>query len=346
MTGMLDVLVVGGGPIGLATAIEARMVGLSVTVVEPRRGPIDKACGEGLMPGALAALERLGIDPPGHVIAGISYQAGNRRVDHAFRHRLGRGVRRTTMHKVMSERAVAVGVNFMRGTVDALEQDDKSATARLTDGTGQRAHWLLGADGLHSTVRNEAGLASPMRGIRRYGLRRHFAAAPWNELVEVHWTPTAELYVTPVGDGEVGVAVLGPQHTDYDAAIRSVPALAERLRGRAITTSTRGAGPFHQRTTARTAGRILLVGDASGYVDAITGEGIRVGLAQARAAIACIVLGEPRHYEREWRRVTRDFRMLTSGLVALAASPLRPAIVPLARALPSVYGAVVERLAQ
>ncbi|MBB5633173.1 flavin-dependent dehydrogenase [Cryobacterium mesophilum] len=343
---MTDVLVVGGGPIGLATAIEARMAGLSVTVVEPRGVPIDKACGEGLMPGALAALERLGIDPPGHVIAGISYQAGDRRVDHAFRHRLGRGVRRTTLHRVLAERAEAVGVELVRGTVDALQQDDDSASARLTDGTTRRAHWLVGADGLHSTVRTEAGLALPVRGTRRFGLRRHFAAAPWNEFVEVHWTPAAELYVTPVGDGEVGVAVLGPQHTDYDEAVRSVPALADRLRDRAITTSTRGAGPFHQRTTARTAGRVILVGDASGYVDAITGEGIRVGLAQARVAIECIAAGNPARYEREWRRVTRNFRMLTSGLVALGDSPLRSAIVPLARSLPGVYGAVVERLAR
>ncbi|HEU4849192.1 MAG TPA: NAD(P)/FAD-dependent oxidoreductase [Terrimesophilobacter sp.] len=338
---MIDVLVVGGGPIGLAAAIEARMAGLSVTVVEPRTGPIDKACGEGLMPGAVTALARLGVDPQGHGLAGISYQGGGRRVDHGFRHGVGRGVRRTILHAALAARAEEVGVDRVVGKVDAYEQSADSVAA-----AGIEARWMLGCDGLHSTVRELAGLAAPTRGPRRFGLRRHFAVAPWNDLVEVHWTANAEVYVTPVGDLEVGVAVLGPRHAGYDAAVNAVPSLAQRLDDAAVTTSTRGAGPLRQRTRARTAGRVLLVGDASGYVDAITGEGIRVGLAQARAAIECIVAGKPKRYEREWRRATRDFRMLTVGLVGLGASPLRPAIVPLARALPNVYGAIVERLAR
>ncbi len=344
---MIDVLVVGGGPIGLACAIEARLSGLSVRVVEPRSGPIDKACGEGLMPGALAALERLGVEPAGHIITGISYQSGDQRVDHRFRHRVGRGVRRTILHEALTERALLVGVEVAHGKVDAVEQRPEFVVAHRTDGTHESASWMLACDGLHSSTRELVGLGAPPRhGARRFGLRRHFAVAPWNDLVEVHWTPKAELYVTPVGDNEVGVAVLGAQHTDYDEAIRSVPVLAERLRDHATTTSTRGAGPFRQRTRARTAGRVLLVGDASGYVDAITGEGIRVGLAQARTAIESIVAADPRLYEREWKRVTRDFRVLTSGLVRLGSSSLRPAIVPLARTLPGVYGAIVERLAR
>lgn len=353
---MIDVLVVGGGPIGLAAAIEARIAGLTVTVVEPRTGPIDKACGEGLMPGAVAALARLGVDPPGHVLAGISYQGNGRRADHGFRHGSGRGVRRTALHDGLSLRADELGVGRVIGKVDALKQDDDSVTVRGvgTRGVGTlgiRARWMLGCDGLHSTVRELAGLAAPYRGPRRFGLRRHFAVAPWTDLVEVHWTSglngaDVEVYVTPVGEHEVGVAVLGPTHTDYDLAMDAVPALAGRLDGAAITTSTRGAGPLRQRTRARTAGRVLLVGDASGYVDAITGEGIRVGLVQARAVVECIAAGRPERYEHAWRRETRDFRMLTAGLLALASSPLRPAIVPAARAFPGLFGGIVERLAR
>jgi flavin-dependent dehydrogenase len=91
---------------------------------------------------------------------------------------------------------------------------------------------------------------------------------------------------------------------------------------------------------------VLLVGDASGYVDAITGEGLRLGFAQAEAAVAAVVHGRPGRYEQDWTSITRDFRVLTSGLVLAARSPLRRAIVPLAGRLPRVYGAVVERLAR
>ena len=89
-----DVAIVGGGPIGLVAAIDARLAGLSVVVIEQRDGTIDKACGEGLMPGALPLLERLGVDPEGMPIRGITYNQGARSVSHRFSGPPGRGVRR------------------------------------------------------------------------------------------------------------------------------------------------------------------------------------------------------------------------------------------------------------
>ncbi|ERK69234.1 hypothetical protein N136_04444, partial [Leifsonia aquatica ATCC 14665] len=99
-----DLIVVGAGPVGLACAIEARLDGMDVLVVEPRSGPIDKACGEGLMPGALAALHRIGVDPAGRPLAGIAYIDRDARVEHRFAERPGRGVRRTVLHAALAER--------------------------------------------------------------------------------------------------------------------------------------------------------------------------------------------------------------------------------------------------
>ena len=338
----MDVLVVGGGPVGLAAAIEARLRGLTTTIVEPRQSAIDKACGEGLMPGALPALARLGVDPPGFDLRGVSYRSAGRRVDHLFASGAGRGVRRTALHDALADRARSLGVVMVRGKVDALQQDSQSVTA-----AGIRARYLVAADGLHSTVRRLTGLERPVaaRG-RRYGVRRHFHVEPQTDLIEVYWTPTVEAYVTPVGDGVVGIAMLGRQGLDFEAALAGIPALASLVTGAEPASALRGAGPFRQSTTRRSLGRVLLVGDASGYVDAITGEGIRVGLAQAEAAIASVSQDDPQGYERAWRRRTRDFRMLTAGLVAAANSPVRSAIVPAAVALPRVFGGVVERLAR
>ena len=337
----VDVLIVGGGPIGLAAAIEARMLGLTATIIEPRSHAIDKACGEGLMPGALPALARLGVDPEGFPLLGVSYRSATRRVDHLFgAGSVGRGVRRTTLHAALSERALEAGVTVVAAKVDALEQDDSGVTA-----AGIRARYLIAADGLHSTVRRLAGLEKPAKS-HRFGLRRHYVMEPEGELIEVYWAKHAEAYVTPVGGGIVGVAVLGRSGTNFDAVVAEIPELAARIAGRTPASSLRGAGPFRQRTTARVTGRVLLVGDASGYVDAITGEGIRVGLAEARAAIECVATDDPAAYERAWATASHDFRMLTAGLVAAAQSPLRGAIVPTAVALPRVFGAVVERLAR
>jgi flavin-dependent dehydrogenase len=338
----VDVLIVGGGPAGLASAIEARMRGLTATIVEPRGGTIDKACGEGLMPGALAALTRLGVDPPGFALRGVSYRSATRRVDHRFGAGEGRGVRRTALHDALTERARSLGVLVVRGRVDAVEQDAASVTA-----AGIRARYLVAADGLHSTVRRRLGLERPVdpRG-RRFGVRRHFHAEPQSDLIEVYWSRDVEAYVTPVGGGVVGVAMLGRRGLDFAAALAGIPQLADRIAGAEPASALRGAGPFRQRSTRRSLGRVLLVGDASGYVDAITGEGIRVALTQAHSAVESILADDLAAYERAWTAKTRDFRLLTAGLVAAANSPLRGAIVPAAAALPRVFGGVVERLAR
>lgn len=369
MTGDVDadVLVVGAGPVGLAAAVHARAAGLDVLVVDRRIGTLDKACGEGLLPGALRAVQALGADPPGQPLAGISYRAPGRHADHRFEAGWGRGVRRTALHEALSQRAVDVGARLLHGRVTALRQDANGVEIEMVpgggggDGAGQgrrrvtlSAGWVLGCDGLHSTIRRLAELeAGPGRravrpGAGRYGLRRHFQVPPWTDLVEVYWSPHAEAYVTPVGPDTVGVALLGPRSvcgTGFDALLRTqFPELGARLAAAGTTGSLLGAGPLRQRSRRRSAGRVRLVGDASGYVDALTGEGVRVGLAQAEAAVRH--LEDAGTYERAWRTATRDYRALTTGLLAWASSPARGAVVPAAARAPWLYGAVVERLAR
>jgi flavin-dependent dehydrogenase len=165
-------------------------------------------------------------------------------------------------------------------------------------------------------------------------------------MIEVYYAGDAELYITPVDEETVGVAVLGPKGINLSTTIARVPGISAKLDGVPAASSLRGAGPFPYRVHHAQSGRVLLAGDAAGYVDAITGEGLRVGFAQGREAIAALQAGQPASYPQRWRKVTREFRLLTRGMVALASSPLRDSIVPLASAAPRVFGAVVNRLAQ
>lgn len=340
---MIDVCVAGGGPAGLATALSCSRLGLSTVVVEPRTGPVDKACGEGLTPAATAALASLvGADGIGGVpLRGIRYLDTNRRsAETLFAHGAGRGVRRTDLSAALDAAVRSAGIPVMADRITDVRQDDRSVTAGCIT-----ARYLVAADGLHSGIRSLLGLARPDPRPARYGLRRHFEVSPWTDLVEVHWGSRAEAYVTPVGPNLVGVALLSSDRRPFEAHLRGFPELNERLPARAAT-PVRGAGPLLQRTGARRAGRVLLVGDAAGYVDALTGEGIAVSLASARSLASCLAADRPDAYERAWRRESRRYRLITSALLWAARRPaVRRSIVPAAERLPRVFDAAVNQLA-
>jgi flavin-dependent dehydrogenase len=353
----VDLVVIGAGPVGLATAVEAAAEGLHVAVVDPRDAPTDKACGEGLMPGAVAALARLGVrfgPVDAHPFVGIRYLSPGHAVSARFRDGPGLGVRRTALSAALDARARDLGVRRVQARAGVPVQD-----AAGVEVAGVRARWCVAADGLHSPTRRALDLDRPAprrsvpgapgrpgRPSARYGLRRHYRIAPWSDHVDVLWAREAEAYVTPVAPDVVGVAVLTAVDGGLDSHLARFPGLLARLDGVPHASSTRGAGPLRQSARSRVSGRVLLVGDAAGYVDALTGEGIAVGLACAREAVACVLADDAGDYDRRWSRASRDYRLLTEGLLAASRVPtLRRALVPAAERHPRLFGAVVDRLA-
>src|SRR5687768_10568389 len=148
---------------------------MDVVVVEPRAAPVDKACGEGLMPGGVAALRAMGVQVGGHPLRGIDYIDAATRARASFRHAPGRGVRRTELHAALTARAAGLGIPIVTGKITQARQDEHGVEA-----AGLRARWLVAADGLHSPLRAWLGLGLPDRRPHRYGLRRHYHVAPWS----------------------------------------------------------------------------------------------------------------------------------------------------------------------
>jgi flavin-dependent dehydrogenase len=276
-----DVLIAGGGPAGLAAAIALRQRGADVLVADALRPPIDKPCGEGLMPDSRRDLERLGVGldaQRGAEFSGILFAGGDARVSAEFPRGVGLGVRRTVLHQTLLDRATKLGVRMTWNTPVVV----RDAQAATVGGEACAYRWLVGADGHASRVRGCAGLDSGDLTSRRFGFRAHFRVAPWSPYVEIHWGTQGQVYITPVGPQELCVAAI-TQHPGVrlDAILRDIPFLLEKLTGVATTDAERGAVTLTRRLHHVTRGNVALVGDASGSADAITGEGLAMGFRQA-----------------------------------------------------------------
>jgi flavin-dependent dehydrogenase len=344
----VDLLVAGAGPSGLAAAIAGAQRGLSVLVVDPQEGVIDKACGEGLMPTAVSLLNDLGVPTPtGRPFLGIRYLYGDQHADGYFPGGPGLGVRRLALHQALTTRAETLGVLRQRGRVDAVEQHTDHVQAGDIE-----ARWLIAADGLRSPLRHQLGLDRPSTRPRRYGLRQHFRVRPWSDLVEVYWADDAEAYVTPVDEDLVGIAFLfgdearaadhGRPGAPFSRLLDRFPRLRERIGEAPAASHPRGAGPFAVEATHQRRGRVLLVGDAAGYLDPITGEGIKLGIGGAIAAVDAIVAGDVEGYERAWGQMYRPYAVSTGGLLAVTRVPwVRRWMVPVLQRVPRAFGWVL-----
>lgn len=355
-----DVVIAGGGIAGAVTSIALARRGLSSIVVDRAEFPRDKPCGEGLLPHGLDLLRELGLGDvvdrcDGQPFRGILYRCHGVLACGDFEGgETGRGVRRRVLDESLRNRAQAAGAVLTQGNVQNASFDDAGASLELADGRILRGRFLVGADGPRSRVRHALGLDGGAPRSPRYALRRHFRLGPGVDLpdrVEVNVQSDYELYVTPVAAGTVGVAALcekrvmsahaGRPEDRLDELIRGSEAVSSRLAGSTPESNALACGPLRVRAIAPGRGRAFLVGDAAGYVDAITGEGMSLALHTAllcASAIADAAEGTPIEraqatYRRGRSAIFRDHMLLTFGLVELARHPFfaRRAIARLGR---------------
>lgn len=300
-----DVFVIGGGPAGLAAAIAARSKGFDVVVADGAQPPIDKACGEGLLPDALAALSELGIsvgESEGYTIRGIRFLSEGAEVAANFPSGAGVGVRRPVLHQKLVEEAGRLGVSLLwRTPVTGI------CRAGVRVGTSVvAAKWIIGADGIGSRVRRWIGLETRDRSELRYAVTQHYRVKPWSDLMEVHWGKNAQAYVTPISNQEVCIALIsGRAAPRLESIDREFPRLCRSLGTAESTSAERGAVTAMRRLASVYRGNVVLVGDASGSVDAITGEGLCLGFRQALALADALVIGDLRSYQAAHGRVAR-----------------------------------------
>ncbi len=316
-----DVCIVGGGPAGLAASLALRQAGFDVVLVDAAHPPIDKACGEGIMPDGLAALSDLGVDldrRQGARFAGIRLINGTQEVSARFPCGTGHGLRRTLLHQQLVDAAARAGVRL-------LWKHRLTGLARghvLLDGDSVRCRWIVGADGQQSRTRYHAGLEPDSPGKVRFGMRQHFRIAPWSEFVEVHWSGYGEMYVTPVGQDEVCVAFLSSRkNLRFEQALPHFPALQAHLKDAIVDEPPRGAVTSSLRLDRVQWRDVALIGEAAGSVDSITGEGLAMSFRQALALAEAIRTGDLSGYERAHRRIMRLPRAMSALMLSMDGRP-------------------------
>jgi flavin-dependent dehydrogenase len=339
-----DLLIVGGGPVGLVTALAARRRGLSAAVIERSAEAPEKACGEGLMPGAVQVLRELGVSLPGAMaFPGIRFVDADAAAAGRFPGQNGLAVSRRDLMLALYERARSSGVALLMGrTLRDFEYRERVLTAHTSSASGPgsfTAPLLVAADGLRSGVRRRLGYELPARRPARFGLQRHYRCAPWTDWVEVHWHDSAEAYVTPLGPDEIGVALLSHgAPAAFDELLQRFPALERRLAMRTEAGRIRGAGPFEQRVRAVLAPGVALVGDAAGYLDALSGEGLALGFASASLLVQRFAAGELWRYPTDHARVTATYQLTTGLMLEFARRPwLRRAAIRYLRGQPKLF---------
>ncbi len=312
-----DVFIVGGGPAGLAAAIAARQRGFRVIVADGAKPPITKACGEGLLPDARKALAELGVELSGSdgcALRGIRFEDERSSVSAGFPDGYGIGVRREVLHQKMMERAGDCGVSLLwnRPVMGLCE------AGAVAGGSTIRSRWVVGADGSGSRVRRWTGLESFVTRRSRFAFRVHYRLEPWSDFTEIHWGDEAQAYVTPVGSEELCVVVISKNpNARLNEGLLKFPKLASRLQEAPQMSVERGAvtGVCELERVYR--GNVALIGDASGSVDAITGEGLSLGFRQAKALADSLAADNLERYQDAHRRLFQRPRLVESLLLLL-----------------------------
>jgi flavin-dependent dehydrogenase len=357
----VDVAIAGGGPAGLAMAIHAARRGLSTIVLERRATPVDKACGEGVMPAGVSELDGLGVLPlisptDRAVFRGIRYvEEDGTAAEGRLPHGGGLGIRRTALNLALACKARSEGALLRdHSAVLSHRRFDRGVVLETKAGPVE-AQILIAADGLASALRHAEGLDGRQPHRRRFGLRQHFRRSPWTDFVEVHLSDGAEAYVTPVGPHRVGVAFLWEEQRLAKPIPQSVrqrfPTLSQKLAAAELESDTRASGPLARTALSPIADRFALLGDAAGYVDAITGEGVSLALlcaaALGKVLPDALARGATRDslvpYARAFTRLFRRYSWTTRSVLAVSRrARLRHSLVRFLSTHPAAFEAMLQ----
>lgn len=290
----MKVAVIGGGPVGLVTALYLESLGHSVDIFEKGTWPRDKTCGQGIMPSGIKKLSQLGIDfEPGKdclPFNGINYIDGPLSLK-GFLPKKGYGIERIVLsQKIINKIKEKKHINLFPNTTITETYNHFDKFKIIANDEEKIYDYAFACDGMNSPLRKKYNNRQVRKGVWRMGAREHFNQAPWSEKVEVYWSEKVEAYVTPVSDQKVEVAFLWFEDSiEQGSNLRenlwdNFPELKEKIYFEKSQKDFRGYGPFSTKSKEVKVGRLFFLGDAYCFLDGITGEGLSLGFKGAKVA--------------------------------------------------------------
>lgn len=304
----VDVAIAGGGPAGSSAALVLAAAGLETLVIDKAQFPRNKACGEYVSAGAIDLLRGLGLEPAlaprAAPLRGIRLSGNGVRVELPFS-QPGWSLPRISLDDEMLRAAIDRGAAYLQARVEDVREEDSGAVLTLREPTGEvrevRARFAIGADGSQSLVAKRCGLSVAPRGEQRFALGGHYAGLrDLDRFVEMFVEGSSYFAVNPFDAAHANIMVivreqeLSARKDDVDRFIReraralsgdSVRFADARLEGKRMA-----VGPLAHATSAITTENILLAGDAAGFIDPFTGQGVylalRAGIGAGRAISA------------------------------------------------------------
>lgn len=345
--------IIGGGPAGLATAICLAEKGFEITLFEKNEFPVDKVCGEGIMPTGVEFLEKHGVmdlvdTNDKKEFYGVRYISDKAKIlEGRFDSGYGFGIRRTVLSNALYKRADdfdSVQINENSELVNIVG-NDRSAVIEISNNYEIKEYefdFLIGCDGIRSKVRKLCGLENnKYLEYQRIGARIHYEIKPWSDVVEVYWKEHIEAYVTPVSPYSVQLAFLWDNKSVKPQSgyrldkglIDLYPELFERVKDCKELSRLKTVGPISAYSKKLYRNRIILLGDAYMYLDGITGEGISTAFKEAESLADSIFNhGHEfnKYYEKEVTKITNNYLRMTHLALLLSYYPfVRKTIFPL-----------------
>jgi flavin-dependent dehydrogenase len=342
-----DLVIVGAGPAGLATAIHGAQHGMSSIVLDRRPPSQPEGFGEALMPSSVDVLDRLGVELPlvgTRPLAGVRFIESDTRAEGMFHRGHGLGLQWPMLMQSLHSRAVMLGVTMRYGETVTAWRDVGDSVVVDTSAGRVGGRFLVGADGAHGSIGPQAGLTASRVDELPMAMCRQYATKPWSSYVEVHLTDEGEVVVAPVGASAVNVTVRSRRNGNCGRVVASSPGLVRHLAGATVCSPALHTGAFAPRAWRRHRGNVALVGDAAGCFDLLAGESVTLAMRTGMALTEVLAQGRSlSHYEPAYRRITRNRVIFDRLLMRVASRPeARHRMVVGLRAAPEAFGRLLD----